>query len=43
MSRIKTIHEMTDTDFEEIRRETLERDAVEPRAKGVRYERAVDG
>jgi hypothetical protein len=39
MSTLKTIHEMTDADFEKIRRETLERDAVEPRASAARYDR----
>jgi hypothetical protein len=38
----KPIHHMTDTDFEQIRRETLARDAIEPRAHAVHYDPKFD-
>ena len=42
MSKAKRFEELTDDDLERIRRETLERDAVEPRARAVRYDGKKD-
>ena len=42
MSKAKSFDELTDADLERIRLETLARDAAEPRAHAVRYDRKKD-